>query len=243
MVAAGVGSAVGLTLYVISEGRYEAQNFPNATLDEKKLLWDRTKNRSNYQDLVADLMGSNGGRTWVTEYAKKPDLTAQPYPVSYGAPNPGLGAAYYSACNNNWSQAPTFQGADAGEANASDASANGSIDAGARDAGPSKCSGACCDFDDLDLALTDLHPSNVFVTRLRARLAPDALKAGDLRLVAAASQEPVENVHYAPADPLPTRLASGLLPRRIGSTLTIGIALVAALGLVLRRRRATRREG
>jgi len=39
MVAAGVGQSVGLTLYVLGEGRYQAQNFPNAIVDEKKLVW------------------------------------------------------------------------------------------------------------------------------------------------------------------------------------------------------------
>jgi hypothetical protein len=41
MIAAGVGARVGLTLYVISEGRYHPQNFPDAVIDYTRLTWDR----------------------------------------------------------------------------------------------------------------------------------------------------------------------------------------------------------
>ncbi len=43
MVAAGVGARVGLTLYVISEGRFEPQNFPHALIDDAQITWSRTQ--------------------------------------------------------------------------------------------------------------------------------------------------------------------------------------------------------
>ena len=48
MVAAGVGANVGIQLYVISEGRYHPQNFPDATIDFSQLAWDPSQQRSNY---------------------------------------------------------------------------------------------------------------------------------------------------------------------------------------------------
>jgi hypothetical protein len=107
MVAAGVGAKVGITLYVIGEGRYEAQNFPNALFDDTKLVWDSNANRSNYQDLSEQLMAENGGRTWLTEFAQRADIVASSQasnllsPGSYCSGGQGYcsGGQYYS-CNN-----------------------------------------------------------------------------------------------------------------------------------------------
>jgi hypothetical protein len=75
MVAAGVGATVGITLYVIGEGRYEAAPpFQNAVIVDPELFWYHVQNRSNYQELSQSLMAGNGGRTWVTEFAGKTNL-------------------------------------------------------------------------------------------------------------------------------------------------------------------------
>jgi hypothetical protein len=71
-----VGTKVGITLYVIGEGRYESQNFPNALFNDSQLLWDGANSRSNYLDVSAKIMASNGGRTWLTEFAQKADVVA-----------------------------------------------------------------------------------------------------------------------------------------------------------------------
>ena len=111
MVAAGVGARVGLTLYVISEGRYEPKNFPHAVVDRTKIRWDRVQNRSNYEALTQEMMAEGEGRTWVAEYADKPQLftTYDPrfgggYAPSYQATGrgngvtPGLADVYYAQC-------------------------------------------------------------------------------------------------------------------------------------------------
>gem|GEM_PF-835474 len=113
MVAAGVGARVGLTLYVISEGRYRPQNFPSAEIDESALTWDRIQSRSNYDALTVDLMGRADGRTWVVEYADKPQVFTERDPrfpyrlppgyVSTGRSTgftPGLADAYFAQCKN-----------------------------------------------------------------------------------------------------------------------------------------------
>lgn len=57
MVAAGAGARVGITLFVVSEGRYEAHSpFFNAVIDDSKLVWLHAIGRSNYQDLSQALM-------------------------------------------------------------------------------------------------------------------------------------------------------------------------------------------
>ncbi len=77
MVAAGVGATVGITLYVIGEGRYEAAApFQNAVIVDLELFWYHVQNRSNYQELSQSLMAGNGGRTWITEFAGTANLVA-----------------------------------------------------------------------------------------------------------------------------------------------------------------------
>lgn len=81
MVAAGVGAQVGITLYVISEGRYEAATpFFNATVDDSKLTWSASQNRSNYQDLSQKLMQGHSGHTWLTEFSGEASLIASIVP-------------------------------------------------------------------------------------------------------------------------------------------------------------------
>jgi len=46
MVAAGTGVTVGITLYVIAEGRYEIDGFPSVSVDFGKLTWTGTGARS-----------------------------------------------------------------------------------------------------------------------------------------------------------------------------------------------------
>lgn len=113
MVAAGIGPRVGITLWVISEGRYQPQNFPVAEIDEEKILWDRTQNRSNYEALSQSVMGQANGRTWLVEYADLPQTTSpfDPFLNPYGASpyatqatarangyTPGLADTYYGLC-------------------------------------------------------------------------------------------------------------------------------------------------
>jgi MYXO-CTERM domain-containing protein len=94
MVAAGVGASVGLTLWVIGEGRYEAQNFPNAPIDWSQLAWNVQQMRSNRVQLEDAALASNGGRSWVTEAAIRTSLTD---PGS-GIGLPNVHDAYFSQC-------------------------------------------------------------------------------------------------------------------------------------------------
>jgi Uncharacterized protein conserved in bacteria (DUF2330) len=70
MVSAGTGASVPIKLFVISEGRYEAQNFPNGEVASSALSWDFTTGTSNYATVRDQLLAENGGRTWNNAYAK-----------------------------------------------------------------------------------------------------------------------------------------------------------------------------
>jgi hypothetical protein len=67
MVAAGTGATVGISLWVIGEGRYEPQNFASFIINNNDLGWDRTANKSNYTDVRAQLEAKSGGAAWEVE--------------------------------------------------------------------------------------------------------------------------------------------------------------------------------
>jgi hypothetical protein len=93
MVAAGVGANVSVELFVLSEGRYHPQNFPDATIDFSKLAWNPTLGASTYSTLVQQALAANGGTGWLTEFAGPADLS-----TFSGGTNPSLASAYTSQC-------------------------------------------------------------------------------------------------------------------------------------------------
>lgn len=141
MVAAGVGAKVGITLYVITEGRYHPQNFPDAELDDTKLTWDRVQNRSNYEELSQAAMAANNGHSWLTEYSGKPDLSIYGSSGYYGNGygyngNPGLPEAYYSLCR------PSYGGGSTGGGKGGQPVPCTAADAGTQDSAATQDSGA-----------------------------------------------------------------------------------------------------
>jgi hypothetical protein len=70
MVAAGTGANVALSLFVIGEGRWEMQNFPNGAVDISEMTWDFAAQSSNYSELRAQALTQEAGRVWLTTYAR-----------------------------------------------------------------------------------------------------------------------------------------------------------------------------
>ena len=175
MVAAGIGAHVGLELYVLSEGRYHTQNFPDATVDFTKLAWDPQQSISTYSSLVETALAANGGRGWLTEAAGLADISGN---FTVGV-NPGLAFAYQVACFPITPTCNLSVDADAGNG-------QGGAQVMAMCATPAVC-------DDLSLATTGIS-GPLWVTRMRADLPASAL-ATDLVLEAAPSQTPVPNLH------------------------------------------------
>jgi MYXO-CTERM domain-containing protein len=132
MVAAGTGATVGITLWVVAEGRYSTQNFPGFQITADQLVWDWTTESSNYKELRAQQEAVNPGRAWETESSV--DLSINTieqavrnggcgyYGPNYGGGGFGGGGAAYACVNPSDDYAPP----DAG----------GLFDAGPTDAGP-----------------------------------------------------------------------------------------------------------
>jgi hypothetical protein len=98
MVAAGTGPVVGISLWVLGEGRYEPQNFPSFAITTDELVWDWAQNRSNYTDLRAQKTTASAGRGWETEsstilYPQQLESslrrTYNPYPYPGNPPDGG----------------------------------------------------------------------------------------------------------------------------------------------------------
>lgn len=79
MVAAGAGTNVGMTLFVLGEGRWEADSHPNGRVNPAHLRWDYATSSSNYADTRSRTMGLHDGASWVTTYAKQGALLSGAY--------------------------------------------------------------------------------------------------------------------------------------------------------------------
>ena len=69
MVAGGTGAVTPITLFLMSEGRYQAKNFPNLLLDESTLVFHYADYTSNYEPLIKTMFDASGGTGWLTQYA------------------------------------------------------------------------------------------------------------------------------------------------------------------------------
>jgi MYXO-CTERM domain-containing protein len=77
MVAAGTGATVGITLWVVGDGRYEPQNFPSFTVDASELTWDWSAQSSDYASIRQQKEAAAGFATWQVESS----LDVAPYAV------------------------------------------------------------------------------------------------------------------------------------------------------------------
>jgi hypothetical protein len=67
MVAAGTGANVGITLWVVGEGRYEPQNFQSFVIKNDDLVWNWNTGSSNYKDIRAQRSAIQPGKMWELE--------------------------------------------------------------------------------------------------------------------------------------------------------------------------------
>jgi hypothetical protein len=218
MVAAGVGAKVGLTLWVIGEGRYQTQNFPMADIDWTQLAWNVTQSRSNRSELEAAALAQNGGRSWITEAALRTSLTQ----TKWGNGLQNVFDAYTLQCKTRPARIvpcdesalpppdgtpgdmtttdPDAGAIDSGAGTTGDGgtiAADGGADGGDGGSGTATCTkvvAGCDGFDDLDVAAKNLHDGDAWVTRLRADLPVSAL-ATDLKLAASSDQSELSPTH------------------------------------------------
>jgi hypothetical protein len=67
MAAVGTGPEVGISIWVVADGRYQPQNFPFFHIDDSALVWDFAMNQSNYTTLRVQNEANLMGKGWEIE--------------------------------------------------------------------------------------------------------------------------------------------------------------------------------
>ncbi len=67
MAAIGTGATVGITIWVVADGRYEPQNFPFFHIEDSQLVWDWSTSSSNYTTLRQTKEQALKGKGWEIE--------------------------------------------------------------------------------------------------------------------------------------------------------------------------------
>lgn len=248
MAAVGTGATVGITIWVVGEGRYEPQNFPFFQIADKDLVWDFKASTSNYTTLRAQHAAALNGRGWELESS----LTLSQQLVSNAILNGG---------NNYGSQAGAGPGASA-DADYLPVPASGGT--AAQTAEQVRAA-------DIATLFAGMTGPTVRVTRMRSDISHAAMNT-DFVLTASADQSEISNLRTVsggvnppvcpPFDPnacyVPGQAASDPAASDGGgheasgcataarpfetSALSFGVTGAAALALVLRIVRARRRE-
>ena len=260
MLAAGTKDKVDLILYVIAEGRMKSGNITTVDFPHDKLSYDFDAATSNYDAVRDEALAQSEGRVFLTTLARKGPLLAEyeqigqgfdSYNLEVGPPASTIAEAYFrqGAINEeNDSECAAVTSSAKSLANSGDKV----VDVCPADGSPCGTAAAgeidsrdftCENLEDLGVALTGMHPKDVWVTRLEARL-PRAALSEDLELVPA-SEEPVEryvtaeNASNVPCDeesaaaPLWSSKSTGGRPPR-GPVAVL--ALAAGLALAALRR-------
>jgi hypothetical protein len=180
MVAAGTGATVGITLWVVGDGRYEPKNFLTFLVSPSDLTWNFNTAESDYTTVRSQKEMKLGNAVWQVESS----LSISPYDVESAVLNGGVVTG-----------GPGFGGSSSGVTNvtsASDYAAVAPIDAGA-DGAPGSPGESADQVRQQDLAtLFASGPSTVRITRLSGDLSQAAL-ANDLVLQAAGDQSVLSN--------------------------------------------------
>ncbi|MCL2450458.1 MAG: DUF2330 domain-containing protein [Polyangiaceae bacterium] len=67
MASIGTGAITGITIWVVSDGRYEPANFPFFHIDDKELVWDWSTSSSNYTTLRSNVEAESNNSAWEIE--------------------------------------------------------------------------------------------------------------------------------------------------------------------------------
>ena len=178
MAAVGTGATVGITIWVVSDGRYEPQNFPFFHIEDSALVWDFGANLSNYTTLRAQNEAALGGKGWEMESS----LTLNQQTITSVILS---GGQYYGNGGfGGFRQPPPAAATE-------DYLAVGSADAGADAAGYESAE----DVRTADIAalFAGLGGSNVRVTRMRSDISHAAMTK-DFVLTASSDQSEISNI-------------------------------------------------
>ncbi len=193
MAAIGTGATVGITIWVLAQGRYEPQNFPFFHIEDSQLIWDFSTQSSNYTTLRAQNEANLFGKGW--EIESSVEVNAQTISTAIltgGASVAGISSSESSADDDYLPI--TVASADGGPTlGAGDGGADASVYAG--DAGDATITESAADVRAQDIAAL-IEPAgssaNVRVTRIRSDISHAAMTT-DFSLQASQDQSELTN--------------------------------------------------
>jgi uncharacterized protein (TIGR03382 family) len=230
MASIGTGATVGITIWIVAEGRYEPQNFPFFHIEDTDLVWDWNTNLSNYTTLRSQHEATLHASGWEIESSLDLNTqTIQNLILSSGTSQYGSPSAQPPASADT----DYLPIGDPGDPTGTDT-----------DGGVPYQSADTVRSADIAALLNNTTASTVRVTRIRADLSHAAMTA-DLVLQASGDQGELSNqrsvTHMLNAPACPS--SGGIFGCDASGRPIIGGAglLMAAVGLaltrVLRRRR------
>ena len=179
MAAVGTGSSVGISIWVVADGRYEPQNFPFFRIADSELVWDFGTNLSNYTTLRVQHEAALQNKGW--EIESSTDVNEQLLTSVILS-----GGQYFGGRGNGG-----FVGA------VSDPSQDylpvGDPDAGGGDAGEAAQTAEEVRTADIAALFAGMTGPTVRVTRIRSDISHAAMTA-DLILKASVDQSNLSNV-------------------------------------------------
>jgi len=180
MVAAGTGATVGISLWVLGEGRYEPQNFPSFVIPTADIAWDWGQSKSDYVDLRTAKAAAAAGRAWETESST---ALVRSYIES------SIVRSYYGG----YPGGPQPTDGDGGVIDAQEASAQVDYLPVTDDTGNVTKTAVQVRQEDVDTLFHGIPDATMRITRLRSDLAHAALDA-DLIMTASQDQSVLSNI-------------------------------------------------
>lgn len=181
MLAAGARDNVGLVVMVLSESRMDVDNFKAITIDPAGLTWDWDNHTSNYAQARQDWLSQNQGSVFLTNYARHSRFL---FEDGYIAETAGYKMIAQDFFDQGFKNKEADMACNESQYSGTQASTKKVVNLCPTD--PAMCSTptaneidsrvfACGKLDDLAVAMTGLHPANVWLTRLEANLPVSAL--------------------------------------------------------------------
>jgi hypothetical protein len=181
MASIGTGASVGITIWVVSDGRYEPKNFPFYRIDDSELVWDFATNSSNYTQLRAQHEAALGNKGWEIESSIDVPIDAFNQIVTSGGRS-GMGAQPAPATDDYLAVPPSDPG-DAGDDGGDGGASGGQSAELARET-------------DLATLFAGMSGTSARFTRMRSDIVKTAMTV-DFVLTASADQSELPNTRIA----------------------------------------------
>jgi hypothetical protein len=205
MVAVGTGATTGISIWVVSDGRWEPQNFPFFLITDSELTWNWTVENgvnggsSNYETVRLQKENALKGRGWQIESSLElSQVTIEQelsQAIQFNSFTTSPVGGYLSAGGSSAEDAGAEGGAFAGEAGLDGGGEAAVSDAGAEFEAGSVPAQQQAASQDLAVLFAGIAGPNVRITRMRSDVAHSALTV-DMVLQASADQSELTNLHY-----------------------------------------------